>query len=152
VLAAADVSSPADRTIDGRSLLQATEGRERVTNRVVFGQQGEKIASVREQRWKLHVQPNRELKFRRDQPWVDKRAPDGVTILAPYEQFTPDDYPGISTGETAKALMLFDLTTDPGEQYDVSAENPEVVARLRQLSQAARKELIQTTGEVGTKN
>ena len=45
---------------------------------------------MRDGRWKLHVLPARD---RRDgspgKPWVDSRAPDGVTILAPFEQSQP---------------------------------------------------------------
>jgi hypothetical protein len=31
--------------------------------------------------------------------WLDARAPDGVTILAPYEQCGPGEYPGLRTGD-----------------------------------------------------
>jgi len=68
----------------------------------------------------------------RDRPldWIDPRGPDGVTILAPYEQVRPDSYPGLLTGDAARDMMLFDLQQDPGEQQDVAAEHPEVVRRL----------------------
>jgi hypothetical protein len=36
-------------------------------------------------------------------------------------------------GVAPAPLQLFDLQADPGEQHDVSATNPETVARLRQL-------------------
>ena len=35
------------------------------------------------------------------------------------------------TGDAAKAMMLFDLEADLGEQHDVAARNPEVVKRLK---------------------
>jgi hypothetical protein len=35
------------------------------------------------------------------------------------------------TGDPGKAGALFDLQSDPGEQRDVSAQHPDVVARLR---------------------
>ena len=63
--------------------------------------------------------------------WVDARAPDGVTILAPFEQPQPDEYPGIRAGDAPHAMSLFDLDTDPAEQHDVAAQNAEVVARLK---------------------
>jgi hypothetical protein len=63
--------------------------------------------------------------------WIDPRAPDGVTILAPYEQYQPSDYPGLRTGDETRASSLFDLENDPGEQHDVAGQHPEVVARLK---------------------
>lgn len=38
--------------------------------------------------------------------------------------------------ETPERPLLFQLEHDPGEQYDVSAEQPEIVDRLRQLAEA----------------
>ena len=65
--------------------------------------------------------------------WVDPRGPDGVTIIAQFEQARPDDCPGVTTGPPPKEMMLFDLEADPAEQRDVAAERPEVVARLKSL-------------------
>jgi hypothetical protein len=54
-----------------------------------------------------------------------------VTILAPYEQCRPAEYPGLRTGDAPRAMSLFDLENDPGEQHDVAAQHPDVVARLK---------------------
>jgi hypothetical protein len=62
---------------------------------------------------------------------VDPRGPDGVTLLAPYEQSQPAEYPGLRTGDETVALSLFDLENDPAEQRDVAAAHPDVVARLK---------------------
>ena len=48
----------------------------------------------------------------------------------------PAPYQNLETG-----LALYDLDGDPGETTDVSAANPEVVARLQQEAEAARAEL-----------
>jgi hypothetical protein len=56
-----------------------------------------------------------------------------VTILAPYEQYQPSDHPGLRAGDAPAAMQLFDLQADPGEQKDVAAQHPEVVARLKAL-------------------
>ena len=65
--------------------------------------------------------------------WVDPRGPDGVTILAPCEQYRPHQFPGLHSGDGPKPMMLFNLEQDPQEQHDVAAEHPEVVVRLKRL-------------------
>jgi arylsulfatase A-like enzyme len=131
-LAAAGVPPPRDRVIDGKDLLPLFSGDDRPVHDVVFGHQGAGLATVRDGRWKLHVLPAHD---RRDLPsggrWVDPRGPDGVTILAPYEQAQPSDYPGQRAGDATGAMSLFDLRDDPGERRDVAAEHPDIVARLK---------------------
>jgi arylsulfatase len=51
-----------------------------------------------------------------------------------------DGYPG-STAEAETNLSLYDLRRDPGERYDVKALYPEVVERLQQVAEEARKDL-----------
>jgi arylsulfatase A-like enzyme len=131
-LAAAGVALPGDRVIDGQDLLPVLAGNARTRHDVIFGHTGPRLATVRDGRWKLHVLPPRD---RRDDPAagrrIDPRAPDGVTILAPFEQSQPDQYPGLRTGDDTRAMSLFDLADDPGEQHDVAAKHPDIVARLK---------------------
>ena len=54
-----------------------------------------------------------------------------MTILAPFEQSQPAEYPGLRTGDETKAMSLFDLGDDPGEQHDVAAAHADIVARLK---------------------
>ncbi|MGZ4987590.1 MAG: hypothetical protein ACXWBP_06090, partial [Limisphaerales bacterium] len=68
-------------------------------------------------------------------------APDGVTIIAPYEQAHPSEYPGVLTGDETKEGSLYDLESDPAEQHDIAAENPEVVRRLRAMFDELNKEV-----------
>jgi len=133
VLAAANVAVPKSVTLDGRDLLPVLTGKSKATHEFVFGHQGAKLATIRDARWKLHVlAPNdRRDRLEADGRWIDPRGPDGITIIAQHEQAHPNDYPGLRTGDASKAMMLFDLTNDPGEQRDVAAQNPEVVARLK---------------------
>jgi len=56
-----------------------------------------------------------------------------VTILAPYEQVTPDDHPDVLTGDAPEPMMLFNLQNDPSEQHNVAPKHPAVVERLRAL-------------------
>lgn len=141
-LAVAGVAPPDGRVIDGKDLLPLLEGRGTGLHEVVFGHQGARLATVRDARWKLHVLPARD----RREPstggrWIDPRGPDGVTILAPPEQPSPSDYPGLRTGDETKAMSLFDLANDPGEQSDVAAAHPEIVARLKAHNDEATKEV-----------
>ena len=64
---------------------------------------------------------------------VNRRAPDGVTIIAPFEQADPSEYPGITTGVEPSPMMLFDMENDSSEQVNLAAKHPEVVARLKAL-------------------
>jgi hypothetical protein len=63
--------------------------------------------------------------------WVDPRGPDGVTIIAQYEQARPNHYPGVRTGDAPAPIMLFDLEKDRAEQRNVASSNPGVVERLK---------------------
>lgn len=136
VLKAAGIAPPDDRVLDGRDIMPLFVGGAESPHDAVIGQQGDRLATVRDARWKLHVLPPRDPFIRLNKPgeaWIDPRGPDGVTILAPFEQYPPSAHPGLVSGEAPGPLQLFDLQEDPGEQTDVAAERPEVVARLRAL-------------------
>jgi arylsulfatase A-like enzyme len=139
-LAAAGVPPPKDRVIDGKDLLSLFAVKEHTGQAVVFGLRGPWLATVRDSRWKLHVLPPQDLRLTRPgQRWVDSRGPDGVTILAPYEQPQPTEYPGPRTGDQPRPMSLFDLENDPGEQHDVAAQHGDIVARLKaQFDQVIR--------------
>lgn len=126
---------PTDRVIDGRDIfpLMRTPGA-KSPHEFLFAMAGARLAIVRSGRWKLHYQaPVRQRRMTEEEAakWVDPRGPDGVTILAPYEQARPDQYPGAYAGDQPKPMMLFDLEADPAETRDVAAEYPDVVARLK---------------------
>jgi arylsulfatase A-like enzyme len=135
-LKVANVDPPKDRVIDGRDIFPLLTSDAKSPHQVILGAQGAKLATVRDERWKLHVLPPRDGFLALDKPgerWIDPRGPDGVTILAPYEQFQPTDHPGLRTGDVPKAMQLFDLQADPGEQRDVAAMHSDVVTRLKAL-------------------
>jgi len=125
---------PTDRVIDGRDIfpLMTTEGA-KSPHEALFAMSGPELRVVRSGRWKLHVRaPAPGGAYLEDaSKWVDPRGPDGLTLIAPFEQARPNQYPGVRTGDPAKPMMLFDLETDPGEQRDVAAQHPDVVARLK---------------------
>ncbi|HEX5102937.1 MAG TPA: hypothetical protein VFV87_03955, partial [Pirellulaceae bacterium] len=100
----------------------------------IYGQRGDQFATIRDSRWKLHVLAPRDAFATLNKPgerWIDPRGPDGVTILAPYEQYQPADHPGLVSGAQSQPMQLFDLESDPGEQKDVAAEHAEIVRRLK---------------------
>jgi len=132
-LKVAAIAPPTDRVIDGADIMSLLVSGTKSPHSVMLGQQGPNLATIRDGRWKLHVLPaneKRQIK-KGGEPWIDPRAPDGVTLLAPHEQYGPDAYPGVQTGDPPRAMALFDLASDPAEQHDVSGENPEVVKRLK---------------------
>ncbi|MBI5686872.1 MAG: sulfatase [Verrucomicrobia bacterium] len=143
VLAAAGIAAPADRVLDGRDIMPLLTSSAKSPHEAVFGHQGPRLATVRDARWKLHVLPPNDmrLKLEPDGRWIDPRGPDGVTILAPYEQYQPSDHPGLRSGDASKPMMLFDLQSDPGEQKDVAAEHPDIVARLKTLYDQLNKDV-----------
>ena len=132
----AGVELPKERVIDGRDILPMLKNAKAPSpHEAIFGMQGESLATIRAGQWKLHVRnpgPPRFFNLSREEleNWHDPRGPDGVILLAPYEQAKPTQHPGLTTGDEPKAMMLFDLSGDRGEQHDVADQNPDVVNRL----------------------
>ena len=141
LLKAAGLPIPSDRKIDGTDIWPLLTAPEAASpHEALFGMQGPNLATVRSGRWRLHVRSPGGTPKRGDD-WVDPRGPDGVTILAPYEQARPRAYPGRTSGDELKSMMLFDILNDPAEQKDVSREHPDVVSRLKALFDQAAAEL-----------
>lgn len=133
-LIAAGIGVPQDRVIDGKNILPLLTSAEKSPHEALFSMAGEKLSTVRSGQWKLHVVPPKKPRvLKPGEPWFDKRAPDGVTIIAPYEQAHPSQFPGVLTGDETQAMSLFDLEKDPAEQHDIAAIHPEVVAKLKKL-------------------
>jgi len=134
VLAGAPI--PQDRIIDGTDIMPMLKDSGALSpHSVIYGMQGNNLATVRSGRWKLHVRNPGLPRFHNLSPeekaaYVDPRGPDGVTILAPYEQAKVDQHPGLTSGDIPKPMMLFDLEADRGEQHDVADQHPDVVKRL----------------------
>lgn len=144
VLHATGAKMPDDRVLDGRDIMPLFTSDAASPHEVIFGQQNSKLATVRDARWKLHVlKPGGGLAgvYKPGEKYVDPRGPDGVTILAPYEQAQPSEHPGLQTGDAAKPMQLFDFQNDPGEQNDVAAEHPEEVKRLKAAYDAMNKDV-----------
>jgi arylsulfatase len=133
----AGVAPPADRTLDGKDILPLLTSNASSPHEALFGV-NQTICSVRSGDWKLHVrstprEPNRPV------DWKDPRAPDGKTIVAPSEQYSPAAHPGITTGDVSDKPALFNLREDPTEQHNVAAAHPDVVERLMAYYQKAER-------------
>jgi arylsulfatase len=78
------------------------------------------LEGVRRDNWKL-VLPHTYRSYQGVKPGMDGKE-------GPYSKGT-------------SPLALYDLTTDMGEQTDVQAQHPEIVAELQKLASAAREDL-----------
>ncbi|MBL8215748.1 MAG: sulfatase [Bryobacterales bacterium] len=138
-VAAAGAEVPKDRVIDGKNLLPMLANADgKSPHEALFAMSGAQLAIVRSGKWKLHYRdPGRDGMLDNAQAtkdWVDPRGPDGVTLIAQTEQARPaTEHPGVRGGVAGKAMLLFDVEADPGEQRDVSDSHPDVVKRLKGL-------------------
>ena len=143
----AGVPIPNDRAIDGLDIMPMLKSANAQSpHDAIYGMQGGNLATIRSGKWKLHVRnPGSSsmlsLSAEAAAQWIDPRGPDGVTIVAPFEQAKPNQLPGLASGVTPKTMMLFDLDSDPGEQKDVSAQHPNIVDRLRGMFEKMRAEV-----------
>lgn len=134
ILKQAGIKVPADRVIDGMDLFPVLTEQAPTPHEALFSMKGNSLFTVRSGPWKLHIKPSpRQLLANQGKDWVDPRGPDGVTIIAPYEQAMPNQPPGLLTGDQPVPMMLFNLEKDPAEQHNVAKDHPEVVARLQKL-------------------
>ncbi|MGB0580197.1 MAG: hypothetical protein ACPGVU_10895, partial [Limisphaerales bacterium] len=130
---------------DGRDLMPSLKSAKKRDSRPIFGMTGDKLATIRQGQWKLHVRsPGPDL-FSWMTPeqkaaYQDPRGPDGVTIVAQFEQAQVNQHPGLETDGRPPAMMLFDLETDRGESNNVAAQKPEVVKRLKTIFDQTVKE------------
>ena len=133
--ALAGVPLPTGRVIDGKDILPLlTKPGAATPHDAIYAMSGAKLHVIRSGKWKLHVlTPGSSKAIEVGPNWVDPRGPDGLTMIAPYEQARPNQYPGIQTGDAPKEMMLFDLEKDQAEQHNVAAANPVIVQRLRAM-------------------
>ena len=127
--------APKDRPIDGLNLLPMLSAPNAESpHEAIYAMTGQFLHVIRSGPWKLHVRtPGSAASVSAGPDWVDPRGPDGLTLIAPWEQARPSQHPGRQDGDAPKPMMLFDLENDPAEQHDVAAANPEVVKRLKDM-------------------
>jgi arylsulfatase len=139
-------------TIDGRSALALIEGRDlRAPHEALFFYAGEELHAVRSGEWKLHFAhpylTNLGAPGRGGKP-----SGHGTYVPKPITDSSMDAIASRHGQKVARLpLSLFNLRADPGETKDLSAERPEVVARLGRQAEAIRAELGDgLTGVSGT--
>jgi len=104
----AGVARPRDRVIDGQDIMPLWKASDAESpHQAIFAMQGDSLSTIRAGKWKLHVRspgPPRFHQLSKNElaNWIDPRGPDGVTILAPYEQPDPTQHPGLTTGDAPK--------------------------------------------------
>ncbi len=115
--------------LDGQDITKILKGSQTI-HPPVFSMHNNTIMSIREDDWKLFVNKPRFYKEINLESWKDSRAPDGTTIIAPFEQATPAQYPGLKPEEPKNNIQLFNLKTDPTESNNLAEEKPELVEKL----------------------
>jgi arylsulfatase A-like enzyme len=115
------VEPPMDRIIDGRDILNLLHGHSmpELQDRPIYAYIHTHLQTVRIGDWKLHVARPAEPAWTPN--WAHHINREDVI-----------DFP---------EPKLYNLRTDIGEQTDVAAEHPEIVARLLELAEAGRNDI-----------
>ncbi len=143
LLRVAGLPLPGNQTLDGKDLWPLLTSETAPTrHEFVVTLHNDRLMTIHAGPWKLHVAAQKPYRVPRDlSTWKDRRGPDGVTLIAPFEQATPASYPGLTTGAETKSGTLYNVVEDPGEQTDVSAHYPEVVRKLRAYADTINAEI-----------
>ncbi len=120
-----------ERTLDGDNILDILKG-EKTNHRPIFTMRGDQVMTIRSGDWKLFLNEPRVYSGFDEtyQKSWDFRAPDGETILAPAEQPTQVQYPGIKPMPFESFPLLFNLREDSAEMKNLAGEYPEIVRQL----------------------
>lgn len=135
-----------DIKLDGQDISAIIQGKS-TDHPPVFTMKDTVIRTIRDGKWKLFLTKPDFYKQVNLSNWVDKRGPDGTTILAPVEQATPEDYPGIKPLAMEGGMLLFDLENDPAENTDLSAKFPRIRETMIQKYHEFLKSLPNTRGK-----
>ncbi len=115
--------------LDGTDISEIIEGKS-TSHGPIFTMKNSEIQTIRDGKWKLFLKEPPYYKEVDLTNWKDNRAPDGTTIIAPAEQATPADYPGIKPEKMEGEMLLFDLENDPAESTDLSGNYPKIKERM----------------------
>lgn len=119
------------KKIDGVNIISVLKGEKDTNprNTLYYYYNDNSLEAVREGHWKL-VLPHKYRTYEGEQP-------------------ANDGFMG-KKHNTQIGLSLYNLRRDPGERYDVKDQNPDVVEKLQELAEKARKDLGDSlTGRAG---
>jgi uncharacterized sulfatase len=117
LLSLAGAEIPKDRIIDGKDIWPILQGSDQSPHEYLYFFDNETITAVRTQKLKFVV-------YSRYRNWLSNFEGEHRGQLHYY-------HPG----------LLFDLETDPQEQYSFTRENPEVVQSMKEILEKGRNEL-----------
>ena len=116
-------------TLDGQDISEIVTGQSSVHG-PIFTMKNTQIRTIRDGKWKLFLsKPDYYVEIDL-KAWIDKRAPDGKTIIAPFEQASPADYPGLKPEKMEGEMLLFNLEEDQQERTDLSEKYPDIKEEL----------------------
>jgi uncharacterized sulfatase len=130
LLSMTGLDQPENLMLDGENIREVLQG-EQGNERAIFTMRQDQIRTVRKGDWKLFIGRPRFHQPVDLETWSDWRAPDGKEIIAPFEQATPAEYPGILPEEMPGELFLFNLKEDIAEMNNLADEYPEKVEELQ---------------------
>jgi hypothetical protein len=129
------IELPDQRMLDGENIEKVLQGRQ-MDHKPIFTMRQDQIRTVRKGDWKLFIGKPRFHAPVDLSTWSDWRAPDGKEIIAPFEQATPAQYPGIIPEQMPGEVFLFNLREDLSEMTNVADEYPEKVEELKREYEA----------------
>jgi uncharacterized sulfatase len=129
IMSLAGIRTDPSIILDGQDITSILLGKQTAHN-PIFTMKDKQIKTIRDGKWKLFVARPEFYRSVDLASWKDPRGPDGKTIIAPYDQATPADYPGIKPEIIKGDILLFNLENDPTESTDLSARYPEIKREL----------------------
>ena len=131
LLSMAGLALPEGPYLDGEDITEILKGNTS-DHRPIFTMRGDEIRTIRKGDWKLFLKTPVFYRPVDLENWVDKRAPDGVTIIAPGpgEQANPGQYPGIRPEPIEGEKFLFNLSEDISEMKNRYGDHPDVAGEL----------------------
>ena len=109
--------------LDGQDISVIINGKSK-KHPPIFTMKDTLVRTIRDGKWKLFLSKPDFYKEVDLKNWHDERGPDGTSIIAPFEQALPADYPGIKPEKIMGQMLLFDLEKDPIESTDLSEKYP----------------------------
>ncbi len=129
LLSLTDIPMPEGLVLDGEEIVEILQG-ERHTHGAIFTMRNDEIRTVRKGDWKLFLKKPKFYTPVDLTTWSDWRAPDGTSIIAPFEQADPSMYPGVKPEKMKGEKFLFNLGEDISEMVNRSETHPDILAEL----------------------